>query len=453
MNKLESVISSLSENTSCNTNSSTQTCGNNRTLVSIGTSTEPIHYDLIDLSTCMQPENTSATVSYLNEMLDDMVVESCDNDDIASISTLSSESHIQSDHQHVYIGNTSVGTTRDELFALLCHIGVKDIINIDTVSRFDRQYVSFCVTVANRDDADSIYEHPWRCGIIVEPSKKHRTIKRRSNTEYGTSTSNRRRTPGTVQRNQHLGPRYRRSPVSATDYGRCSDTPTPGTHRRTRHHQPLARESSPPNPHPHRSQNRETNSAHHRQSSPEESSTSGAPRNDSRKRNATSGAHRRRSPLRASSPSRANYSHSRTSPHPHALPHRPHVPTAEHRETERVAMNTITRPEDSAIPPMAHTPAVEETTQNPPAVHSAAMSPWVMPTPWIHPAMLYQYAHMLNAHVTKVQHPNHQVAPASNAPAQPQHNQPTPGTGAVMQPGTTRDPIPIHMSTPSRPAQ
>ena len=134
VNKLESVVSSLSENTCCNTNSSTQTCKNNKTLVSIGTSTEPMHYDLIDLSTCMQPENTSATVSYLNEMLDDMVVAFCDNDDIASISTLSSESR----SQHVYIGNTSVGTTRDEIFALLCDIGVKDIINIDTVSRFDR---------------------------------------------------------------------------------------------------------------------------------------------------------------------------------------------------------------------------------------------------------------------------------------------------------------------------
>ena len=137
----------------------------------------------------------------------------------------------------------------------------------------------------------------------------------------------------------------------------------------------LSLESSPPSAHPHRSQNRETDYAHHRRSPPEESSTSGAPRNYSREGNATSGAHRRRSPLRASSPSRANYSHSRTLPHPHALPHRPHVPTAEHKETERVAMNTIIRPEDSALPPMAHTPAVEETTQNPPAVHSAAMHP------------------------------------------------------------------------------
>ena len=103
--KLESVVSSLSKNTSCNTNSSTQTCRREKTLVSIGTSTEPIHYDLIDLSTCMQPENTSAAVSYLNEMLDDMVVESCDNDDIASKSSLLPESHFPSDHQHVYIGN------------------------------------------------------------------------------------------------------------------------------------------------------------------------------------------------------------------------------------------------------------------------------------------------------------------------------------------------------------
>ena len=32
--------------------------------------------DLIDLSTCMKPDNTSATASYLHEMLDDMAVES-----------------------------------------------------------------------------------------------------------------------------------------------------------------------------------------------------------------------------------------------------------------------------------------------------------------------------------------------------------------------------------------
>ena len=229
VNKLESAVSSLSENTNSDTNSSTQTCGSEKTFVSIGTSTEPIHYDLIDLSTCMQPENTSATVSYLNEMLDDMAVESCDNDYIASNSSLPPESHIPSDHQHVNIGNMSVGTTRDELFALLCHIGVKNIINIETVSTFDCQYVSFCVTVANRSDADSIYEHPWRCGIIVELSKRHRAMKRRSTTDYGTSTSYRRRTPGTPQRLQHLGPRFLRSFVSATDHGPESDTPPPGT--------------------------------------------------------------------------------------------------------------------------------------------------------------------------------------------------------------------------------
>ena len=131
----------------------------------------------------------------------------------------------------------------------------------------------------------------------------------------------------------------------------------------------------------------------------------------------------------------------------------PHVPTAEHKETGRVTTNTITRPEDNAILPLAPYPAVEQTTQNPPAVNSAAMSPWIMPPQWIHPAMLYQYARMLNAHVTKEQHPNHQVTPSSNAPVQPQHNQATPGTDVVMQLGTTRRPIPIHMSTPSWPAQ
>ena len=83
------------------------------------------------------------------------------------------------------------------------------------------------MTVAHRSDADLIYEHPWRCGIFVEPSKKHCSYETRSTTDYGTSTSYRPRTPGTPQRNQHLGPRYVRSFVSATDYGPGSDTPHP----------------------------------------------------------------------------------------------------------------------------------------------------------------------------------------------------------------------------------
>ena len=52
-------------------------------------------------------------------------------------------------------------------------------------------------------------------------------MKHRSTTDYSTPTSYRPRTPGIPQRNQHLGPRYVRSFVSATDYGPGSDTPHP----------------------------------------------------------------------------------------------------------------------------------------------------------------------------------------------------------------------------------
>ena len=92
-----------------------------------GTISEPIHYDLVDLSTGMQPDNTSATASYLHEMVDDMAVESCDSDDVDNSKSIESGT-LSDNHQHIYIGNTSVGSTRDELFALLCHMGVKDIV-------------------------------------------------------------------------------------------------------------------------------------------------------------------------------------------------------------------------------------------------------------------------------------------------------------------------------------
>ena len=45
---------------------------------------------------------------HLNETLEDMAVESCDDDDIASNSTLPSKIHIRSNNQYIYIRNTSV---------------------------------------------------------------------------------------------------------------------------------------------------------------------------------------------------------------------------------------------------------------------------------------------------------------------------------------------------------
>ena len=205
VDNLESLVSSLQKSNVSST--ATQTMDSRS--VNKGTISEPIHYDLIDLSTGMQPDNTSATASFLHDMLDDMAVESCDSDDADLNSSTSKESGTPSDnHQYIYIGNTSVGSTRDELFALLCHIGVKNIIDIETVSKFDRQYVSFCVTVANKSDADLIYFHTWRSGIIVEPSKIHA---KRLGLNSSTSPIPHLGIKDVRQRKRHLAPRLRRS--------------------------------------------------------------------------------------------------------------------------------------------------------------------------------------------------------------------------------------------------
>ena len=205
VDNLESLVSSLQKSNVSST--ATQTMDSR--FVNKGTISEPIHYDLIDLSTGMQPDNTSATASFLHEMLDDMAVESCDSDDADLNSSTSKESGTPSDnHQYIYIGNTSVGSTRDELFALLCHIGVKNIIDIETVSKFNRQYVSFCVTVANKSDADLIYFHTWRSGIIVEPSKIHT---KRLGLNSTTSPIPHLGIKDVRQRKRHLAPRLRRS--------------------------------------------------------------------------------------------------------------------------------------------------------------------------------------------------------------------------------------------------
>ena len=71
---------------------------------------------------------------HLNETLEDMAEKSCDNDDIASNSTLPSKIHIRSNNQCIYIRNTSVAPQEMNFSH---HIGMKDTIDIETVSRFD----------------------------------------------------------------------------------------------------------------------------------------------------------------------------------------------------------------------------------------------------------------------------------------------------------------------------
>ena len=131
-----------------------------------GTNNAPLHYDIVDLST--QPDNTSATVSYLNDMLEGL--EESITDEVTQSSRSSSASETETNHtkQHVYIGKTPRETTVKEMFALLYNIGVKYICNIKRVSKYNHQYVSFCVTLQDPHDMAIVFKYPWRGGIVVE---------------------------------------------------------------------------------------------------------------------------------------------------------------------------------------------------------------------------------------------------------------------------------------------
>ena len=127
-----------------------------------GTNNAPLHYDIVDLS--MQPDNTSATVSYLIDMLEGL--EESITDEVAQSSRSSSASETETNHtkQHVYIGKTPRETTVKEMFALLYNIGVKYIFNIKRVRKSNHQYVTFSVTLQDPHDMDIVFNHPWRGG-------------------------------------------------------------------------------------------------------------------------------------------------------------------------------------------------------------------------------------------------------------------------------------------------
>ena len=121
-----------------------------------GTNNAPLHYDIVDLS--MHPDNTSATVSYLNDMLEGL--EESITDEVAQSSRSSSASETETNHtkQHVYIGKTPRETTVKEMFesqqiqppvcVILCHA---------TGSACH----GYC------------FKYPWRGGIVVEPFRNH----------------------------------------------------------------------------------------------------------------------------------------------------------------------------------------------------------------------------------------------------------------------------------------
>ena len=129
-----------------------------RDVNSIGnrTNNAQLHYDIVDLS--MQPDNTSATVSYLNDMLGGGGLQESITYEVTQSSRSSSASETETNHtkQHVYIEKTPRETTVKELFALLYNIGVKYIFNIKRVSKYNHQYVSFCVTLQDPHDMDIV---------------------------------------------------------------------------------------------------------------------------------------------------------------------------------------------------------------------------------------------------------------------------------------------------------
>ena len=132
-----------------------------------GTNNAPLHYDIVDLS--MQPDNTSATVSYLNDMLEGLEESITDEVTQSNRSLSASETETNHTKQHVYIGKTPREATVKEMFALL----YKYIFNIKKVSKYNHPYVSFCVTLQDPHDMDIVFKHPWRGGIVVEPFRNH----------------------------------------------------------------------------------------------------------------------------------------------------------------------------------------------------------------------------------------------------------------------------------------
>ena len=92
-------------------------------------------------------------ILYLNDMLEGL--EESITDEVTQSSRSSSASETETNHtkQHVYIGKTPRETTVKEMFALLYNIGVKYIFNIKRVSKYNRQYVSFCVTLQDPHDS------------------------------------------------------------------------------------------------------------------------------------------------------------------------------------------------------------------------------------------------------------------------------------------------------------
>ena len=127
--------------------------------------------------TMMNPANTIANVSFLQELLHDMELSpsqldiSSDNVSIAGNSTTdtscaSTSTPIQ--NYDIYIGKTMHNTTVGDMHFILTNMGVTDITLIKTVSRPNRYYVSFHVEIKGRHNADMIYNYNWGAGIIVE---------------------------------------------------------------------------------------------------------------------------------------------------------------------------------------------------------------------------------------------------------------------------------------------
>ena len=109
----------------------------------------------------MQPDNISATASYINDVLEGLEESITDEATPSQYSMSSATSEMKTNHasQHVYIGKAPRETTVGEMNSLLYTIDVKDTFDIKRVSKYNH-HGSFCVTLQDSYGIDNVFEHP-----------------------------------------------------------------------------------------------------------------------------------------------------------------------------------------------------------------------------------------------------------------------------------------------------
>ena len=106
-------------------------------------------YPCNQITPVQQSHTSMICLGGLEESITDEVIQS-------SRSSSASETETNHTKQHVYVGKAPRKTTVREMFALLYNIGVKDIFTIRGRSKYNHQYMSFCVTLQDLHDMDIV---------------------------------------------------------------------------------------------------------------------------------------------------------------------------------------------------------------------------------------------------------------------------------------------------------